>query len=316
MTRLTTYLPFCLLLVACGTAGNVAAKPQANQSQELRGDLTELGIEYQLLTLEQPRPNRAHVLRVDLSEKNLQPAVVVALDPDGEGPAEAELTDPLTLASDPRILAFVNTNPWEGIADNAGNHITKWFVGQHVNIVGLAVAEGDARSQVHPRGTSVWFDQQGKIKLAGKRGGGPKQQPREAMAGFQPVATDGTVVVEPGGARHPRTAVGTNAAGTSLWLVVVDGRQPGYSEGMDLHELGTLMLELGCTDATNMDGGGSSIMGLAGSDGKLKVVNRPSGSQAAQPNQPPKYRPVPTLLTIKLRPNSGQPAAAPEDPSP
>jgi len=71
--------------------------------------------------------------------------------------------------------------------------------------------------------------------------------------------------------RHPRTAIGSTATG-DVWLVVADGRQAGLSRGVSLTELGAIMQRLGCTDAINLDGGGSSDFVLAGMS-----VNRPSG---------------------------------------
>lgn len=71
--------------------------------------------------------------------------------------------------------------------------------------------------------------------------------------------------------RHPRTAVGFDAEASLLWLVVVDGRQPPYSDGMSLPELADLFVSLGAGEALNLDGGGSSTMILGG-----RVANRPS----------------------------------------
>lgn len=70
--------------------------------------------------------------------------------------------------------------------------------------------------------------------------------------------------------RNPRTAVGVTAD-RRLLLVVVDGRQPGYSVGMTLRELAQLMSDLGAVEAVNLDGGGSSEMVVNG-----LVANRPS----------------------------------------
>lgn len=69
--------------------------------------------------------------------------------------------------------------------------------------------------------------------------------------------------------RHPRTAIGWNRE--SLFLVVVDGRQKGLSMGMNYTELSSLMRRLGCTEAMNLDGGGSSTLWLGG-----EVMNSPS----------------------------------------
>ncbi len=60
--------------------------------------------------------------------------------------------------------------------------------------------------------------------------------------------------------RAPRTAIGIRPDGTVL-LVVVDGRaRLPHSVGATLAELAVLMKNLGCTEAMNMDGGGSSVM--------------------------------------------------------
>jgi len=69
--------------------------------------------------------------------------------------------------------------------------------------------------------------------------------------------------------RHPRTAIGFNDR--YLFLVVVDGRQPSLSAGMTFVELASLMRRLGCTEALNLDGGGSSTFWLDG-----VVMNSPS----------------------------------------
>ncbi|MFZ4506768.1 MAG: phosphodiester glycosidase family protein [Fimbriimonas sp.] len=71
-------------------------------------------------------------------------------------------------------------------------------------------------------------------------------------------------------ARHPRTAVGKTAQG-DLLFVAVDGRQK-ISAGLTLAELGDLMVRLGCVEAMNLDGGGSTTLNIRGI-----TVNRPSG---------------------------------------
>jgi len=69
--------------------------------------------------------------------------------------------------------------------------------------------------------------------------------------------------------RHPRTAIGRTSEG-DIWLVAVDGRQE-ISVGASLPEMAKIMLRLGCVDAINLDGGGSTCLHLRG-----VTVNRPS----------------------------------------
>lgn len=68
--------------------------------------------------------------------------------------------------------------------------------------------------------------------------------------------------------RHPRSAFGWNDR--HCFLVVVDGRQEGLSVGMNLAELSAFLVELGCTEAINLDGGGSTQL-MAGD----RVLNSP-----------------------------------------
>lgn len=84
---------------------------------------------------------------------------------------------------------------------------------------------------------------------------------------------------------HPRTAIGFGDNGATMYLVTVDGRST-QSRGMDLYELGRLMVELGATEAMNLDGGGSTTMVSRDPDEKdMEVNNTPSdGSERTNGN--------------------------------
>ena len=71
----------------------------------------------------------------------------------------------------------------------------------------------------------------------------------------------------------PRTAIGQRKDGIVLMLVI-DGRRPGHSLGVDMVELTNIMLKYGAYNASNLDGGGSStfyangkILSVAGGAG-------------------------------------------------
>ncbi len=89
-------------------------------------------------------------------------------------------------------------------------------------------------------------------------------------------------VVTPGlsAGAHPRTAVGITKDG-DIMLYTIDGRQAGYSYGVKLSTLAERMRELGCVEAINLDGGGSTtIVGRLPGDSGLTLLNSPSdGSQ-------------------------------------
>jgi hypothetical protein len=147
---------------------------------------------------------------------------------------------------------------------------------------------------ISARSTSTWVARlnEGKrleittkvVTDAGKRCGGTQvargwDDVQEAMGGGDWTARGGKVKAPnhgPAGQRHPRTNVGVTPDGRVL-MVVVDGRQPGYSVGVTLPEMGRLMVSLGASAAFNLDGGGSSVMAARRTpDGPFGVVNRPS----------------------------------------
>ena len=71
---------------------------------------------------------------------------------------------------------------------------------------------------------------------------------------------------------EPRTALGYNA--DTLFLIVADGRQPKYSTGLTLYELAGILIDLGATEAINLDGGSSSTFVVNDA-----VINKPSGQR-------------------------------------
>lgn len=78
--------------------------------------------------------------------------------------------------------------------------------------------------------------------------------------------------------RHPRTAVGYNDDTNILYFVTVDGRQENLSKGMTLSELAQYLKSIGCTDAANLDGGGSTTLTVRDS-----IVNSPSDKTGERP---------------------------------
>jgi len=76
--------------------------------------------------------------------------------------------------------------------------------------------------------------------------------------------------------RDPRTAVGYTADGRAI-LLVTDGRQVA-SQGFSLPEMAQVMIDLGCTEAINLDGGGSSQMSVTN-----QLINRPGGGTYQRP---------------------------------
>lgn len=112
-----------------------------------------------------------------------------------------------------------------------------------------------------PTGTTFWIDGSGAAHITSA------QECKDALAAGnvrEAVASFGDIF-ENGHARSgldnttraSRTAIGIKADGTVVMLMV-DGRQAPYSVGMTMAEVGAAMEALGCVQAVNLDGGGSS----------------------------------------------------------
>lgn len=78
----------------------------------------------------------------------------------------------------------------------------------------------------------------------------------------------------------PRTAVGLKADG-SVILYTIDGRKSGYSIGASLTQTAARLIELGCTTAMSLDGGGSTtLVGTLPTTESAGILNRPSDGYA------------------------------------
>jgi hypothetical protein len=149
--------------------------------------------------------------------------------------------------------------------------------------------DGDVR--LAPRG-ELPDEPPGDLVTAGPMlvAGGRSLMDGEDREGFSAGASqfDSDITAE----RHPRCAFGLSP--TELFAVACDGRRTGVDAGLDLPELARLMINFGCEDAINLDGGGSATLVHRG-----HLLNRPYSSV----DQPaPESRPVMTALLFEPAP--------------
>jgi hypothetical protein len=86
---------------------------------------------------------------------------------------------------------------------------------------------------------------------------------------------------------EPRTAMGYSADG-KLIILAVQGRYAGVAEGLSLPQMAKIFQELGCVEALNLDGGGSSCL----------LVN---GKETITPSSKGEQRPVPAVFLIQQK---------------
>ncbi len=97
---------------------------------------------------------------------------------------------------------------------------------------------------------------------------------KEAVGASEILVRNGVITASSSDHTAPRTAIGYDEDGT-LYLLVIDGRQEGFSHGATLIDTGILMKKAGATEAINLDGGGSSTMVIK-ENNDLVVKNSPS----------------------------------------
>jgi len=94
----------------------------------------------------------------------------------------------------------------------------------------------------------------------------------------------------------PRTALGINRNGRYLFILVIDGRQPFYSDGSTFQELAALLKAQDAYYAMSMDGGGSSTLVIENEDGLPRIMNSPIDNYI-----PGRERPVGNHLGIYVQ---------------
>ncbi|WCM93764.1 phosphodiester glycosidase family protein [Acidovorax sp. NCPPB 2350] len=301
-----------------GAAARVRVAPQfARPVASPLPHLLAPGVRYWVERRDQPRPMMVHVVEIDFQQTGqlefvttpAQPAPADAVAVPGSSYFTVQKTS--AFARQAGLLAAVNASYF--LPFNGGRLMFRPYVPQPGSLAAVAQARlhdalqpGEARGD--PRAD-------GMVCL---RPGGFSLHSSACPPGWQPAFAAGPVLIEAGRRRplqardaeqqpdatglpryyrepEPRTALGLDGTGRRAWMVVVDGRQSGYSEGMTLPELAELFAALGARDAINLDGGGSSTLALSG-----EVANSPIHTSI-----PGRERPVANHFGLRLMPLPG-----------
>lgn len=247
------------------------------------------GVTYLRKDLASPRPIVVHVLAIDLQAQKLEFLVTPS----------ANNTDVLCTRTTSKFLEEFKLHA----AINGGyfSYLDASFIpsklcpngGDPVRISDYAASRGKIYSNKKTAQPVIHIGKKNQVIF------NPKQPAVfNAISGDRLVVVEGKVVKNLAAqVPNPRTAVGLSKNGRWLTLMVVDGRQAGYSEGVTFPELAELLISYGVYTGANMDGGGSSSMVIRGFDGKARVLNSP-----IEMNQPGKERPVGNHLGLFIKP--------------
>ncbi|MBV1860753.1 MAG: phosphodiester glycosidase family protein [Nannocystaceae bacterium] len=201
------------------------------------------GIEYQRLV--EDGPAVVHIVRIDLARPDLIP---VATPPaEGKGvPAQ-------------RVLDFAVEQGAEVAMNTAFFHPFRSSspfdyyprTGDPTEPFGITMTDGvEFGANRFHRGTVYFSEDEASLDRM--------EDARWAVTGRTTLVRNGQPVPGNETTLAPRSAIGFD--GTQLWFVAVDGRQPGYSEGITLGALGRLLASMQLEWAIEMDGGGSSTL--------------------------------------------------------
>ena len=235
-----------------------------------------------------PRLLKIYYLKINLQDPDLHLITMPGDDPDGDGPAESALTAPTNLFNKYQAIAAINANAFAGLPgtekDTGG-----WYQNRPVDIQGMVVSNGKIISPLQTGRTAFWLDRNRRPHIGDPN---PNDSVWQAVSDWSgQLIVNNQIIPNPGTKTlHPRTALGFDDSGNWLLFIIVDGRQPGYSEGVSLYELASIFREQGCTQSLNLDGGGSSIMLIKQPGKEVETLNKPSDKH---------HRPVPLLLGIR-----------------
>ena len=274
-----------LVLIASYYLYQLLQRPSAeNITQELWK-----GVQYQRVIQTKPRKNIIHIVTVDLKQKGVR-LLVTPEDTDSELDLFARTTSEFVKESGVQVAingAFFNPFYSNGPLDFAPRS------GEGADVLGLAISNGKTYSQDY-LDWSVFCVTESSVQISVD--GCPKDT-QQALAGRPLIIQEGKLtnnLQQRSYAKspQPRSVIALNKARDKLWMIVVDGRQKGYSEGLNLRELGDYLMELGVEYALNLDGGGSSTL-VINKDGGVRPLNAPYHTKV-----PMRERPVANHLGV------------------
>jgi exopolysaccharide biosynthesis protein len=244
MKRLSWLL---LLVIAC-----VSARANATTVKTTRWRPVFIGVDQASGSIDGSDASVAYALRVDLRAPGIH---FYTAPRQGSLNTLASTTSQFLLKYG--LQAAINANFFAPCC-NATN--------EQKTVLGLAVSDGNTVSA--PDGTpgqnaSLLIDQKNHASIAETTDTTDISNVFNAVTGSGIIVQDGLNVggdtpFGDGADPNPRTSVGLSQDGRYLYVVVIDGRQPGYSVGTTSTETADLMLGFGAYTAINLDGGGST----------------------------------------------------------
>ena len=251
-------------LVAYSDRGHPAPVPMKRELYD--------GVIYRRIVHLFPRPMVAHIVQIDTKAKGISFLVTPSESTDDQ-PLKARTTS--QFLEDFGVQIAVNGDgfsPWwsNGPADYYPH------VGDPITPLGFSASNGDVYwDGRNPEDVGIeptlYINRRNALSFNNRPG-----NVYNAISGDRMILLKGEIAGDlDDDELDPRTAIGINRNGRYLYIVVVDGRQPLYSQGATFEELAELLKEYGAYTAMSLDGGGSSTLVIEGEDGSPEIMNSP-----------------------------------------
>ena len=235
------------------------------------------GIKHVFLDTKKPRPLKINVIRIDLTRGDLR-FMTVKKDPDWgkpmpDFPALPIRTRRITtwqfmrnaLDEGREMLVAVNATPW-----------SPWkfpYTHKYAAKMGLVISEGEKIDGADGRPVFL-ITKKGEFLIRKIAATDDTSRIRLALGGFSIILKNGTVRDDRRKTLAPRTGYGLSGDRRYMFIITVDGRMEGFSEGVTTGELGEWIRRYGAADALNMDGGGSTTLLVSDGKGGIRKLNR------------------------------------------
>jgi hypothetical protein len=261
----------CIAVMVCSGMGYWMWFRVRPQPKPISQTLFE-GVTYTRQISRSPRPMVVHIVTVDLNA----PGVSVLVTP---GTPEEEL--PLEARTTSQFLAEFNLQL--SVNGDAFEPWHSWSIfnyyphtGEPVNPIGLAASKGVIYSDESDAEPVLYFARTNRARFNTPIGRIYNAISGNVMLVVQgkPVNTGDDPAIQ-AGSHQPRTALALDKSGRRLIIIVVDGRQPNYSQGATLAELTDIIIANGGHFGMNMDGGGSSTLVSENKSGRPVLLNAP-----------------------------------------
>lgn len=224
------------------------------------------GVEYERQARNTPRPMVIHIIKVDLQQPGIG-FLVTPGNPDEDLPLSARTTS--RFLREFKVQLAING---DGFTPWYSNNIFDYYPhsGDPVEPIGMAASLGTIYSGLTDNEPVLYIARTNRARF-----NAPIGRVHNAISGNLMLVEQGRRATSLETLPQPRTAVALDKAGKRLIIVVIDGRQPRYSQGATLVELAEIILEQDGHFGMNLDGGGSTTLVKMGANGEPVVLNSP-----------------------------------------